>query len=180
MGPTVYAGGFKSPRGGYVLVVEDNLVNLRLTQLLLEKAGFTVTTATSGPDALDAFLEVAFDLVLMDVQMPGMDGLETTAAIRRISEAGAKVPVVALTAYAMQRDRERFTAAGTDYYIAKPVDREELFRVVERCMNSIVRKDEVQPPSGSGDAVPAAPQIDVHKALAVLPASLVERREDPL
>lgn len=116
-----------------ILLAEDNAVNRKLACRLLQKKGHTVVTAENGKEALRALSRQSFDLILMDIQMPEFDGLETTAAIRREEKrSGTHIPIIAMTAYAMKGDRERFLAAGMDGYIAKPVRPEELFKVVER------------------------------------------------
>ena len=115
-----------------ILVADDNAVNQRITSAMLERQGHQVHVVGSGEDALAALAsESSFDLVLMDVQMPGMDGLQATTALRR-REAGAgrRVPVIALTAHAMQGDRERCLAAGMDGYVTKPVTGPALARAV--------------------------------------------------
>jgi CheY-like chemotaxis protein len=115
-----------------VLVAEDNLVNQRLAVHLLEKRGHTVVVVGNGREALAALDTQPFDAVLMDVQMPGMDGLEATAAIREKEKTtGERVPVVAMTAHAMKRDRERCLEAGMDGYVSKPLQPEKLFEAVE-------------------------------------------------
>jgi CheY-like chemotaxis protein len=115
-----------------ILLAEDNVVNQRLASRLLEKRGHLVTVATTGREALDLLERESFDLVLMDVQMPDMDGLETTAIIRqREQPSGRRTPIVALTAYTMKGDRERCLAAGMDNYITKPIDGAQLLEVVE-------------------------------------------------
>ncbi|HJT76418.1 MAG TPA: response regulator, partial [Gemmataceae bacterium] len=114
-----------------VLLAEDNAINQTLAVRLLEKQGHHVVVAGNGREALAALGREAFDVVLMDVQMPEMDGLEATAAIRRGEEGtGRRVPIVALTAHAMKGDRERCLAAGMDGYLAKPVRPEELTRAL--------------------------------------------------
>jgi CheY-like chemotaxis protein len=118
-----------------VLVVEDSAVNRQLIVRLLEKRGHTSEVAANGREAM-AILERAglgsFDLVLMDVQMPEMDGFEATAAIREREKAcGIHLPIIALTAYALQGDLERCLAAGMDGYLPKPVRAGELFSAVE-------------------------------------------------
>jgi PAS domain S-box-containing protein len=127
--------GLVSPSPGApdlrVLLVEDNEINRRLATVLLERAGHQVTSAEDGRQALDALAQAEFDLVLMDVQMPVMDGLEATAAIRA-NPAWVGLPVVAMTAHAMKGDRERLLAAGMDDYISKPVRSEALNAVLER------------------------------------------------
>jgi CheY-like chemotaxis protein len=114
------------------LLAEDNAVNQRLASRLLEKRGHQVAVTASGREALEMLEKEAFDLVLMDVQMPDMDGLQATALIREREAAnGVRTPIVALTAYSMKGDRERCLAAGMDGYITKPVDAAELIAVVE-------------------------------------------------
>jgi len=117
-----------------VLLAEDDRVSSFTTKRQLEKTGCQVTVAADGGDVLDALNREDFDVVLMDVQMPVMDGVEATRAIRS-GEAGtrnADMPIVALTAYAMTGDRERFMQAGMDGYLAKPVDFDELAEVLSR------------------------------------------------
>ena len=122
-----------------ILLAEDDPVNQRLAARLLEKHGHQVVAAAGGREALDALSQAdarPFDLVLMDLQMPGMDGFETTARIRRREKrAGGHLPVIALTAHAMQGDRERCLAGGMDGYIAKPIHAAELFQVIEQVIN---------------------------------------------
>ncbi len=115
-----------------ILLAEDNLVNQRLATRVLEKRGHRVAVTTTGREALDRLETEEFDLILMDVQMPDMDGLQTTALIRQHEElSGGHTPVVALTAHTMKGDRERCLAAGMDEYITKPVDAFKLIQVVE-------------------------------------------------
>jgi CheY-like chemotaxis protein len=119
-------------RSLHVLLAEDNVVNQRVAMRLLEKRGHRVTIAASGRDALDAVERENFDLILMDVQMPDLDGIEATAAIReREKTTGTHTPIVALTAYTMKGDRERCLAAGMDTYINKPIEAEKFIQVVE-------------------------------------------------
>jgi PAS domain S-box-containing protein len=115
-----------------VLVAEDNAVNQRLATRLLEKRGHRVTLSRNGREAVEALANQAFDLVLMDVQMPEMDGFEATAAIReKEKHNGAHVPIIALTAHAMKGDRERCLAAGMDGYLSKPIRSQELDEILE-------------------------------------------------
>jgi PAS domain S-box-containing protein len=115
-----------------VLLAEDNLVNQRLAMRLLEKVGHTVTVAGNGREALDALASERFDVVLMDVQMPEMGGLEATRLLRaREVQSAQHTPVVAMTAHAMKGDRERCLEAGMDGYLCKPVQPEELYRALE-------------------------------------------------
>ena len=114
-----------------VLVAEDNAINLKLTKTLLERWGIEVSSARNGHDALAELERVDCDLILMDVQMPMMDGLEATRIIRdRESASGTHVPIVALTAHAMMGDRDRCLRAGMDDYLAKPIKFKELDRIL--------------------------------------------------
>jgi two-component system sensor histidine kinase/response regulator len=115
-----------------VLLAEDNPVNQRVAVALLEKRGHTVTVAGDGVAALAALEQQPFDVILLDVQMPVLDGLETARRIRaRERQAGGHVPIVAMTAYAMKGDREKCLEAGMDAYLAKPVRAHELFEVID-------------------------------------------------
>ena len=115
-----------------ILLAEDNAVNQRLTVCLLEKAGHTVAVASNGHEALAALAEQRFDLMLMDVQMPELDGLRTTAAIReKEAETGAHLPIIAMTAHTMKGDRDRCLAAGMDGFVSKPIQAEELFEAIQ-------------------------------------------------
>jgi len=117
----------------HILLAEDNLVNRRLALSLLQKRGYRVSTAENGLQALTAFQKESFDLILMDVQMPEMDGFETTERIRKLeAEKGGHIPIVAMTAHAMKGDPERCIAAGMDDYIAKPIQVDKLVDVIER------------------------------------------------
>jgi len=114
-----------------VLLAEDNAINQQLTRRVLEKAGHIVTVVGNGGKALDALDGGAFDVILMDVQMPWMDGLEATAAIRQQEEGtGRHVPIVAMTAHALKGDREICLAAGMDAYLSKPIDQGKLLALL--------------------------------------------------
>ena len=118
-----------------VLLVEDNPVNRRLAVRLLEKQGHTVITANNGREALEVLerLQWTVDLILMDVQMPEMDGYQATAAIReREKRTGSHLPIIAMTAHALDRDRERCLGAGMDGYLSKPIRIETFFETIER------------------------------------------------
>ncbi len=129
--PAPEAGAVRYGRPLRILLVEDNPVNRRLALRLLEKRGHTVLTAGDGAEALAQLDRDSFDLVLMDVQMPVLNGLEATAAIRRREQGtGRRLPIVAMTAYAMEGDRQRCLAAGMDAYVSKPIQTEELHRVI--------------------------------------------------
>ncbi|MBI4907188.1 MAG: response regulator [Acidobacteria bacterium] len=116
-----------------ILLAEDNPVNQRLALRLLEKRGYLVTVSSNGVEAVDAVRRGLFDLILMDVQMPEMDGFEATARIRQIeTERDTHTPIIGLTAHAMKGDRERCLASGMDDYLAKPLQAEEFYEVVKR------------------------------------------------
>jgi CheY-like chemotaxis protein len=116
--------------GERVLVVEDNDKNMKLFRDVLQATGYTTFEATSGEDAVSVALAHQPALVLMDVQLPGIDGVEALARLRQ-DERTASIPVLALTAQAMSGDRERFLAAGFDGYLSKPVDVPELLQAVQ-------------------------------------------------
>jgi len=116
-----------------VLLAEDNLVNQKLAGRLLEKQGHAAVVVGTGRAALEALDQQEFDLVLMDVQMPDMDGLETTAAIRQREKGNGKhVPIIAMTAHAMTGDQERCLAAGMDGYVSKPISGQALVAEINR------------------------------------------------
>ena len=120
------------PTGMYVLLAEDNAINQRLVSRLLEKRGHRVKVAGTGHDALAFAAAERFDVILMDVQMPDMDGLQATAAIRELEQQrGARTPIIALTAHTMKGDRERCLAAGMDNFVNKPIDAAKFIEVVE-------------------------------------------------
>ena len=118
-----------------ILLAEDNKINQAVATGLLRKRGHTVAVAADGREALSILQRLPIDLVLMDIQMPEMDGFAATAAIRdREKTTGVHIPIVALTAHAMQGDRERFLAGGMDDYLSKPIHAQELDKVLERCL----------------------------------------------
>lgn len=122
--------GAAAERTGRILVIEDNLVNQKVLQGLLKKRGYVCGIANDGAQALQVLAGASFDLVLMDVQMPVMDGLETTRQLRQ-SERWRQLPIVAMTAHAMSGDRERCLAAGMDAYLTKPINSRELFQTLD-------------------------------------------------
>jgi PAS domain S-box-containing protein len=127
----------ESKRRLSILLAEDNAVNQKLAVKMLERMGHTVTVAENGVEALQIIETASFDFVLMDVQMPQMDGLEATRALRRREKtAGTHVPIVAMTAYAMKGDKEKCLAAGMDGYISKPINAQELYETIEHVMSS--------------------------------------------
>ncbi len=145
-----------------ILLAEDNAVNQMLVVRLLEKQGHSVTVAGDGRQALAALEKQRFDVVLMDMQMPEMDGFEATAAIRTKERATSEhIPIVALTAHAMKGDRERCVEAGTDTYINKPIEAKKLFETIEALVPD-VRRAEMRTP----EAEPAGEVFDKNRLLA--------------
>jgi PAS domain S-box-containing protein len=115
-----------------ILLAEDGLVNQKVAVNLLEQRGHKVTVANNGQEAIATLANESFDVVLMDVQMPAMDGLEATGIIReREKESGSHIPIIAMTAHAMKGDRERCLEAGMDGYIAKPIRAKNLYETIE-------------------------------------------------
>jgi CheY-like chemotaxis protein len=127
-----------------VLVVDDNVVNRTVAFRLLDREGYAVTLAGDGRAALAALEEDRFDVVMMDVQMPEMDGFEATIAIRNKEKiTGEHVPIIAMTAHALKGDQERCLTAGMDGYVSKPVRKEELYAAIERAIseNKIAKQE---------------------------------------
>ncbi len=149
----------KAPRSLRVLVAEDNAVNQQVALGMLERAGHVASVAENGREVLALLERGAFDVVLMDVQMPEMDGLEATTAIRERERAtGGHLPIVALTAHAMKGDAERCLAAGMDAYLAKPLQPRELAAAIEGVLGGA-------PPPAS-EPPPAAPAfVDLERLL---------------
>jgi len=114
-----------------ILLVEDNPVNRRLAQFLLRSQGYEVREATTAQEAFDALKTERPDLIVMDIQLPGMDGLEVTRKIKE-QQATANIPVVAVTSYAMKGDREKALAAGCAGYVTKPIDKDTFIQEVAR------------------------------------------------
>jgi len=125
-------------RSLHILLAEDNPVNQQLAARLLQKRSHIVVIAGDGKQALAALGSQRFDLVLMDVQMPEMDGVEATIAIRRREKDSLEhMPIIAMTAHVMAGDRERFLAAGMDGYLSKPIRSQELFAAIDRIISTI-------------------------------------------
>jgi CheY-like chemotaxis protein/HPt (histidine-containing phosphotransfer) domain-containing protein/anti-sigma regulatory factor (Ser/Thr protein kinase) len=122
----------KIRQGLRVLLVEDHPVNQKLSVILLQKAGYSVDTAENGIRALELVKKEKYVLILMDVQMPEMDGYEATGAIRKLEGSERHTPIIAMTAGAMKGDRERCLEAGMDDYVSKPLKPAELFEVLDK------------------------------------------------
>ncbi|QCG91931.1 PAS domain S-box protein [Azospirillum sp. TSH100] len=151
--------------GRSVLLVEDNLVNQQVACGLLELVGIEATVVGSGEEALQCLREVKFDLVLMDVQMPGLDGYETTRLIRRELELSS-LPIIAMTAHAMAGDRERCLDSGMNDHVSKPIDPETLYAALARWLKP------VRGIAGSAAAATAMPAVAALSAAQALPDSL--------
>jgi len=115
-----------------VLVVDDYLINLELTKHMLQMMKCRVDTAETGPEAIDRVKGKQYDIIFMDIQMPEMDGVEATSEIRKLTEQNGHIPVVALTANAIEGDREKYLEAGLDDYISKPITGEGLEEILMR------------------------------------------------
>ncbi|GBG01306.1 histidine kinase [Azospira sp. I13] len=145
----------------HLLLAEDNPVNQKLVVTLLHKRGHTVVVAGNGQEALDALERQTFDLILMDMQMPVMGGLEATRRIREQESAaadGRHIPIVAMTANAMAGDRERCLEAGMDAYVSKPIRRDEFFTAIADVL-PLWRRLETPAAGGAAPAAPAAPAM---------------------
>ncbi|MDB5825360.1 MAG: response regulator receiver protein [Herminiimonas sp.] len=125
-----------------ILIVEDNVANMKLAVMLLLNAGHVVVCATDAESGLTLARAELPALILMDVQLPGMDGFTATALLKR-DPTTAAIPVIALTAMAMQSDREKSEVAGCDAYIAKPLRYMELYAAI----NKLLPSEQVQPPA---------------------------------
>ncbi len=158
--------------GARILLAEDNPINQRLAVRLLEKRGAAVVVAGNGREAIAAYEREGFDLILMDVRMPDVDGLQATARIREIeADTGRHIPIIAMTAHAMAGDREMCLRAGMDDYITKPIDREALFAAIERA------RGETAAASPAPVARAAAPTAEELAEPTFDPAELVDRLE---
>jgi two-component system, sensor histidine kinase and response regulator len=155
---------------GHVLLAEDYPVNQVVAIRMLERSGYRVDAVNNGREAVEAFSNIPYGAVLMDVQMPEMDGYEATAEIRRREGSGPHTPIIAMTADAMQGDRERALAAGMDDYIAKPVEHEELEAMLERWIPQPEQEPLEQRSDGAPGANEAAPALDL---------SVLESRRGP-
>lgn len=121
--------------GNAILIVDDNLTNLKLVKVLLESSGYKVRTAVDADGVVQTLKEFKPDLILMDIQLPGMDGLTLTRQLKADPKTAA-IPVVALTAYAMKGDDEKALASGCSGYISKPVDTRNFAKQVEQFLRA--------------------------------------------
>ena len=148
------------PRNLRILLAEDNPINQRIARSLLEKRGYSVTLAINGTQALEQWERNSFDVILMDVQMPEMDGFEATGVIRRQEKiSGLRRSIIALTAHALKGDEERCLSAGMDSYVTKPIQAKQLFLAIESVL---------------------AKQVNDAPTLATSPDVLIEEQEQYL
>ena len=136
--PSAAASGLKPAkrRARHILLVDDNALNRRVAKLFLKPGGYCITEAENGLEALKRLAEDRFDIVLLDIHMPVLDGLATLKRLRASSEPWNTIPVIALTADAMSGDRERYLAEGMDGYIPKPIDQRELLAEITRLLGT--------------------------------------------
>ena len=160
-----------APNSLRILLAEDNQVNQLLVTTMLLKVGHRVDVVGDGIEAVDAVGMLPYDVVLMDIHMPEMDGMAATKAIRAQIGPQARIPIIALTANAMKGDRERYLGAGMDDYVAKPIDRNELLAAIGR---SVGREQPLVPPAEAGvvEPSPCEPSADAEAALRDMLASV--------
>lgn len=139
----------EQPVNEKILIVEDNPQNMRLIEMVLGAKGYTLLEATDGYEALDVALRELPDLIIMDIQLPKLSGLEVTKKLRE-TPAFSHVPIIAITAYAMKEDRERFTGGGCDAYLPKPINTRRLPGVIAE-MLSQRQKDKTASSGGDGN-----------------------------
>ncbi len=161
-----------SNRNMQILLAEDNTVNQKLAVKLLEKRGHQVVVAGNGKEAILAMERHEFDIILMDVQMPEMDGIETTQTIRECEQkTGDRIPIIAMTAHAMKGDRERCLEAGMDGYLSKPLQPSELFETVEGFANRVCIENDARPFSKNSESTSTAnPAVAVAESQPAAPA----------
>jgi signal transduction histidine kinase/DNA-binding response OmpR family regulator/HPt (histidine-containing phosphotransfer) domain-containing protein len=159
-------------KGASLLLVEDNEINQRVAMELLEQAGFVVAVAGNGEEGLRAVQKGAFDAVLMDVQMPVMDGYTATGEIRKLPPPAGDVPVIAMTARAMKGEKERCIEAGMNDYVPKPIDQEELFTALIRWIRPgeriVPQKSPEEKPEEAVDLPERLPGLNIEAALTRL------------
>lgn len=145
-----------------LLIVEDDKVNQMVIKMLLKDRGHSLVFASSGREAIEEYQKQEFDLIFMDIQLPEMDGIEATAHIRELErESGRHIPIVALTAYALKGDREKFLSLGMDEYISKPINSSVLYEILDRLGQMKVQRD-AGSASGSGTGAAGFAPIEIN------------------
>lgn len=151
-----------------ILVAEDNQINQRLVLSMLERAGYLVSLVSSGARAVEEAVHGGYDAVLMDVQMPDLDGIEATHAIRRAEEGTSRrVPIIAMTAHAMPGDMENCLSAGMDGYLSKPIRLDSLIRKIEALASPVEAQPLSIAPNAPGSTPMPSPLVQVSKPLAM-------------
>ena len=159
-------------KGSEILLVDDNTINQEVAREFLENVGVVVTIASNGQECLDALRQRNFDLVLMDIQMPVMDGLEATRRIRQNSQLKS-IPIIAMTAHAMDGDREKSLAAGMNEHITKPIDQATLYQTLKKWipdkpLATPTTLNKTPTDLTGGQSLPFMPGINQEEALKVL------------
>ncbi|WNJ21022.1 response regulator [Pontibacter sp. G13] len=134
MGSGTFELGSMAFPGKRILIVEDDDINLMIAQHVLKKTGYVIETADNGETAVEIVKDRPFDLILMDIEMPIMGGLEATPLIREL-EYGRAVPIIALTAHSLPEKLEQFKAAGITDYLTKPIDKEKFASIADRFLS---------------------------------------------
>ena len=165
--------------GAEILLVEDNEINQQIAVELLELAGLVVTVACNGKIAVDAVENKTFDAVLMDIQMPVMDGYSATKEIRK-NEKHASLPIIAMTANAMSGDREKCIAAGMNEHLAKPIDPQEVYKTIAQWVKptgKVLNEEHIQNVNVENEDKPILPGFDIVSALARMAGSTKSYRK---
>jgi len=153
-------------RGARILLAEDNEINQQVAVEILESAGFVVEIANNGKEALEMVREKEYDAVLMDIRMPEMDGFSAAKKIRELDTEARDIPIIAMTAQTMKEDREKAIAAGMNHHIAKPIDPNELFRVLAKRIKPGKKTMPSETPGQLTADFPLLPGIDTRAGLA--------------
>lgn len=157
IGPHGYGKGGRDdvPPKALILVVEDTPVSSALLVELLRRRGYKADAVGDGAAAVEAFARASYAAVLMDIQMPGMDGHEATQKIRRREAPGSRVPIIAVSAHVLETDRERALASGMDDYLPKPIRASDLDRVLDRWLTPTPHQESRDTPDADGNLDPA-------------------------
>ncbi len=183
-GPPNSGKGFvnnkEMPEGTHILIVEDNLVSQRVTQRLVRKLGYESKVVSNGQEAVDAFKNEKFDLILMDCQMPVMDGYAASREIRKIElQQGGHIPIVAVTAHTLEGNRERCFESGMDDYITKPVKLEDLKFTIESAFANLLHNSSPDQSSGAKESESATEESQRSASIEENPLSNEKPALDP-